>query len=126
MRRHYSRRRYVGPPKQRQFVGPGERVVLLLTTGNGLFVWRHQRFRQDGQIGVNCSVFRNESHHLSSELILDAEHIARRRWPGQRLFTFVDPRNVKSSNPGFCFIAAGWRPCGYTRKGLRVLEKEAA
>jgi hypothetical protein len=30
----------------------------------------------DGQQGVNCAVFRNESEILSSQLILEAEKIA--------------------------------------------------
>jgi hypothetical protein len=39
--------------------------------------------------------------------------------------TYVDRKKVRSSNPGFCFLAAGWRRCGTTRSGLEVLERES-
>jgi hypothetical protein len=76
-------------------------------------------------MGVNCAVFRNESKLLrSSELILQAEQIAWKKWPGQRLFTFVNAGKVKSTNPGYCYLMAGWRKCGITKsKKLIILEK---
>ena len=46
-----------------------------------------------------------------------------RRWPGARFYTYVNPRRVRSVNPGFCFKAAGWRLCGITKtRRLLVLE----
>lgn len=104
------------------FAGPGEKMVLLTPGGDALFVWRVERFRRDGQEGVNCSVFRNEGATRSSELIRDACRLAWDRWPGARLFTFVNPAKVRSTNPGYCFKAAAWRRCGTTRAGLVVLE----
>jgi len=49
-----------------------------------------------------------------------------KKWPPQRLYTTVNPRKIKSTNPGFCFLCAGWRRCGFTESGLIILEKEAA
>jgi hypothetical protein len=121
--RHYSRRHYRDGRKPKLFVGPGEKMVLLSTCGRALFVWR-KFISDDGQEGVNCAVFRNESHHLSSDLIRSAMAIAWSRWPGQRLYTYVNPSKIRSTNPGACFKAAGWSVCGVTkRKRLVVLEK---
>lgn len=105
-----------------QFVGPGEKLVLLTPCARALFAWR--RFKSDdGQDGVNCAVFRNEGAGLSSELIRAAAVIAWARWPGERLYTYVNPRKVRSSNPGFCFLKAGWRRCGISKESrLIVLE----
>lgn len=105
------------------FTGQGEQIVLLTSQADALFVWRRQNYRKDDQIGVECSVFRNESGELSSKLILQAEQIAWEKWPGVRLFTFVNPSKVKSVNPGYCFKRAGWKFCGKSTKGLHILEK---
>ena len=121
--RHYSRYRYADGRKPMLFAGPGEKLVLLTPCARALFVWR--RFRcADAQSGVNCSVFRNEGAGLSSGLIRAAEHIAWQRWPGERLYTYVNPRAVASNNPGWCFMAAGWQRCGTTKKRrYRIFEK---
>lgn len=119
--RHYSATNH--HRKIRQFVGPGEKLVLLSPDWCALFSWRKERFRFDGQAGVNCTVFRNEgSPILASELIREADRIAWERWPGERHFTFVDAAKVQSSNPGYCFLMAGWRKCGLTKTGLLILE----
>lgn len=126
-RRHYSARRYADRRRPALFVGPGEKLVLLTHRDDALFVWR--RFiDRSGQVGVNCAVFRNESPLLASELITDAESFAWDRWPGERLYTYVDPAAVRSTNPGYCFQRAGWRVCGRTAGGhgrpqLVVLER---
>lgn len=122
--RHYSRRRYADGRDPALFVGPGEKLVLLAHDDDALFIWR--RFIDaSGQSGVNCALFRNESGHLSSEMILDAETWAWERWPGERLYTYVNPARIRSVNPGYCFKCAGWRRCGTTRgrRPLVVLEK---
>lgn len=130
MQRHYSyreyadgRRRNPANPNRFQVVGPGEKMVLLTADCRALFIWRW--FIDDsGQKGVCCAAFRNEGDELSSRLILEAEALAWRRWPGERLYTYVNPARVRSSNPGFCFLKAGWRRCGETKvKGLIILEK---
>jgi hypothetical protein len=121
--RHYSKYRYKDGRKPKLFVGPGEKQVLITADGLCLFVWR--RFKSaDGQQGVNCAIFRNESQRLSSKLILEAEKIAAKRWPGERFFTYVNSKKVKSNNPGCCFKKAGWKTCGLTKVNkLIILEK---
>lgn len=127
--RHYScyqyqdkRRSQYGYRNRHLVVGPGEKLVLLSVDGLAIFGWR--KFLDDsGQMGINCSFFRNEGLVLSSELILDAERHAYRRWPGERLYTYVNPKAVLSSNPGYCFRKAGWQRCGVTKGGLMVFEK---
>ena len=120
-RRHYSAKKN-RRPKIRQFVGPGEKLVLLGWMCEALFVWR--KFIDDsGQKGVNCALFRNESGHLSSAMIEEAVAIAWERWPGERLYTYVDSREIRSTNPGYCFKMAGFRWCGTTGSGLEILER---
>lgn len=131
MRRHYSFRRYgdgrrknPSNPNRRMFCGPGEKLVLITPSCDALFVWR--KFIDDGgQRGINCAVFHNESRMLSSFLILEAEKLALVRWPdATRFYTYVNPRKVRSPNPGYCFKVAGWRYCGVTRATrLVILEK---
>jgi hypothetical protein len=52
-----------------------------------------------------------------------ADAIADHSWPGERHYTKVRPGAIRSCNPGFCFIAAGWRRCGMTKGGLVILER---
>ena len=121
--RHYSRKKYADGRKSKLFVGPGEKMVLRTPDGQALWVWR-KFISGDGQRGLNCSVFRNESGALSSMLILAAEDMAWRRWPKQRCFTYVNAKKIKSNNPGYCFEKAGWRKCGVTKwNKLIILEK---
>lgn len=121
--RHYSYRPYADGRKPSLFVGPGEKLVLMTFNCDALFIWR-KFVSGDGQEGVNCSVFRNESPILSSVLIAEAEELAWARWPGERLYTYVNPRAIQSSNPGYCFKVAGWRRCGLTKHNrLVILEK---
>jgi len=119
--RHYSCYKYTDGRERTLFVGPGEKMVLLTKKHDALFVWR--KFIDDsGQQGVNCAVFRNEGKVLSSLLIKEAVAICRRRWPKERLYTYVNPEKIRSSNPGYCFQKAAWRKCGKTKGGLVVLE----
>jgi len=123
-RRHYSRYKYADGRDPALFIGPGEKLVLIAHDDDALFAWR--RFIDDsGQEGVNCAVFRNESLQRSSDMILDAENWAWDRWPGERLYTYVNAAKVLSPNPGYCFKKAGWKSAGKTRGGLIVLDKEA-
>jgi hypothetical protein len=132
--RHYNFHRYADGRRERPdyrnrrlFVGPGEKLVLLSRDAQALFVWR-KFLSRDRQAGVNCALFRNEGAYCgavkSSRLILAAEAWASARWPGERLYTYVDPHKVRSRNPGYCYLVAGWRRCGVTKvNGLLVLEK---
>jgi hypothetical protein len=119
--RHYSAREL----EDRQlFVGPGEKLVLRTWEGDAYFAWRE--FIDDSkQDGVCCSVFRNESPHQSSGLIRQACAIADCLWPHRRRYTHVDAKAVRSRNPGYCFLKAGWRRCGFTPDGLLILELAA-
>ena len=118
--RHYSRYTYRDGRQPKKFVGPGEYIVLVTPEFDALFVWR-KFIDKSGQRGVNCSVFRNESPSLSSEMILSAEEWAHAKWPGERLYTYVNPQKIRSCNPGCCFIKAGWRRCGVTKKRKYVI-----
>lgn len=129
-RRHYSayqyadgRRNLVGYRNRFLICGPGEKMLLMTPALDALFVWRKFIDKCPGQTGVNCAVFRNESNALSSALILAAEEIAWQRWPNERLYTYVKPTAIRSSNPGYCFQKAGWRKCGRSGSGLLILEK---
>jgi hypothetical protein len=120
------------------FVPAGDDMVLLTLDCAALFVWKahriqdvrlvHRKGYDDGQRGINCTVFRNEGHILSSTLIAEADELAWRRWPGERLYTYVDVektrrRRGKHSEPGKCFLAAGWNACGHNADGrLLILE----
>lgn len=120
--RHYSRRHYKDGRKPRLFAGPGEKMVLVTQSYDALFIWR-KFISGDGQDGVNCAVFRNEGPTLSSDLISEACALAWQRWPGQRLYTYVNGRAIKSVNPGYCFKKAGWSVCGQSKGGLVILER---
>lgn len=121
-RRHYSARNK--RPKQKQFVGPGAHIVLQTDRCDAVFVWRYYiDDTEPQQEGVECSLFRNEGPILSSELVRQADAVADCAWPGLRHYTKVSPPDIRSVNPGLCFIAAGWRRCGHTKNGLLILER---
>lgn len=123
--RHYSRYVYADGRKPKLFVGPGQKLVLTTPCRRALFVWR-KFISGDGQEGVNCAIFRNEGAGLSSYLIRAADVIADLHWPGERHFTYVNPKRIRSTNPGYCFIQAGWRRCGITKHNkLLIFEREA-
>lgn len=121
--RHYSANP-VKNGKRKEIGPPGHYIALMTASLDALFVWSRERYRRDGQTGINCTVFRNESNVLSSILIQEAMQIAWKRWPGIRLFTFVNGQKIRSVNPGYCFKVAGWRTCGLTKTGLVILEAD--
>lgn len=118
---HYSRRHYKDGRKPLLYVGPGEKIVLISPCARALFVWR-KFISDDGQEGTNCAVFRNEGAGLSSDLIRAADALAWDRWPGERLYTYIDSKKIRSTNPGYCFLMAGWTHAGWSKRGLRILE----
>lgn len=120
-KRHYTYRKGRHPTPK--ITGPGQYICLVNRWATALFIWR-KFIDKSGQQGINCAVFRNESEARSSWMILEAEALAWARWPGARLYTYVNARKVKSSNPGYCFKMAGWNPCGFSKKKhLLILEK---
>jgi hypothetical protein len=122
--RHYSCYRYRDGRKRVLFAGPGEKIVLRTGDADAFFVWR-KFIDGSGERGINCAVFRNEGPIRSSELIRQADAIADHVWAGERHYTYVNPKGVRSTNPGFCFVAAGWRKCGVTKGGLLIFERPA-
>jgi hypothetical protein len=122
--RHYSRNRNaVGDPR---IAGPGQKLVLLSPCARALLVWRVFKSKDpSAQPGdINCAIFRNEGAGLSSDLIRAAQRLAWDQWGHRRLYTYVNPRRVRSPNPGYCFKQAGWRLCGVTKtRKLLILEK---
>lgn len=101
-------------------------MVLLTQDCDAAWIWRlstdHPEF--GWQSGVCCAFFRNEGPYLSSDLIHEADELAWSRWPGVRHFTYVEDSKIRSSNPGFCFLKAGWRRVGRNADGrLTVLER---
>ncbi|HEU0005377.1 MAG TPA: hypothetical protein VFS12_05235, partial [Terriglobia bacterium] len=119
--RHYSRRT-IGA---RQFCYSGRKLVLRNCEGTVLFVWMFPdpTMRMDNQTGYNCAIFRNESNRLSSEIILEAEEWAIKKWGQNRFYTYIDPSKIKSRNPGYCFKVVGWKFVKTTKSGKHLLEK---
>ena len=120
--RHYSRK----TPGAKKYVGPGEYLALITPDGKAGFIWRKTKpeLRADGQEGIECTLFRNEAPelYLSSELILQAEKLALVKWPDDtRFFTYVDPRKVRSSYPGYTFIRAGYKRIGTNKSGRLII-----
>lgn len=123
---HYSRR----TPGSKTFTGVGEEIVLV--TADGRAVWAVVRQRVPMRRGSGASrgragetdakpyvwrnmIFRNLGAGLSSELIREATEMTYQAWldrygrlPTERLRTEIDVRKVKSTNPGFCYLKAGW------------------
>lgn len=121
--RHYSRQR----PASGQFVAPGRCVVLTGLRADALWVSLWQKHVDHAwKDAWVCSLFRNESAELSSELIRQAVAASRFVWPSvpsQGIVTFVDPDRVRRKrDPGRCFVRAGFRPCGTTQGGLLAFQ----
>ena len=113
-RRHYSCR---GPKidyVRYGFSGKGESMILLTLDCLALWCWRLVKNE-----GVYCSVFRNESNVLSSDLIKEADVLAWQRWDDTRHFTHVNPRVVKGD--GKCFKMAGWHKLKSRTKKQRLI-----
>ena len=128
MKRHYSyRRRAHGQPRgSPTFIGQGEKMVLMTLACDALFAWQRSTIQRDsGEVGINCTVFRREvlCLVLASDLVKEADDLAFQKWPGERHYTYVNSRKVLSTNPGYCFLMAGWRKCGASKGGLLILEK---
>ena len=100
----------------------GGEIVLRTRAGDAGFVWRN--FISDAdERGISCAFFRNEGPILSSELIRQADDVADAVWACRRHYTYVDPSAVRSANPGFCFLMAGWRRCGMSANGKTIMER---
>jgi hypothetical protein len=109
--RHYSRK----SAGASQFSPPGRCLPLITAQGNALWVtsWPLPEYTLHG-LGDAwvCSLFRNESEHLSSAMILAALAATRAAWgdpPAGGTLTFVDAAKVRRKrDPGRCFLRAGF------------------
>ena len=125
---HYSRR----TPGSKTFTGVGQEIVLV--TEDGSAVWAVVRQRTPSARGTGGSrgrvgspdpvprfVWRNMCFRnlvpavLSSELIRSATERTYEEWtkrygrlPSEILRTEIDPRRVRSINPGCCYKKAGY------------------
>lgn len=131
--RHYSRHFYKDGRKPKLFLGPGEKMVLLTPNADALCAWR-KFISGDGQEGVNCAIFRREGGEAASAQLAKARALAWERWPGARLYTYVDPRYVEPTmvkGPrgcmypvwGYCFYQDGWLFAGLTKGRKHILER---
>lgn len=124
---HYSRR----SPGSRTFTGCGQEIVLVSDCGRAVWAVVYQRTpcargtgASRGRTAVTDArprflwrnmLFRNLGAGLSSELIQQATTRTYEEWerrygtlPQERLRTEIDVRRVRSSNPGYCYLMAGW------------------
>jgi hypothetical protein len=124
---HYSRR----TPGSKTFTGVGREIVLV--TDDETAVWAVVLQKTPAARGTGASrgrsgesdhrvrwiwrnmLFRNLGATLSSILIRTGTEETYRRWverygalPDVRLRTEIDIRAVKSRNPGYCYLCAGY------------------
>jgi hypothetical protein len=122
---HYSRRT-VGSP---QFMPPGETIILKTADELAVFGWWRPHpasglKAMNGLDGWTCTIFRNTGPILSSELVLDAELALLETGVTcgpSGLITYVFDKKVRSSNPGCCFLKAGWKKTGRSADGKKTL-----
>ena len=122
--RHYSRQK----PGTREFSPPGRKLVLINEDATATWVtsWPDaqyvHRIYPDAWI---CTLFRNESPVLSSDLIREAIAITRWKYgkaPASGMITMIDASKVRSANPGYCYKQAGFKLVGKTQGGLLILQ----
>lgn len=131
---HYSRR----TPGSKTFTGVGQEIVLVTDCGRAVWAVVYQRVPSPrgsgssrGREGTTAPtahvwrnmIFRNLGAGLSSELIRSATTATYERWierygalPAERLRTEIGVKSVKSANPGYCYLMAGWER-GPTKRG---------
>lgn len=124
--RHYPRQKRGTP----QCIAPGTYLALISDDRTAGWVTRWPEFSQHAWAGAwENSLFRKEGPGRASDMIRHAVAHTRDKWPeipGLGMITFVNPGEVRSTNPGYCYIKAGFRRVGRTRKGLLVFQLDAA
>jgi hypothetical protein len=123
--RHYSRQS-VG---YTNMMPPGRCIVFVTPGGDAVWgtAWPFAKYVKHAWAGAwMCTIFRNESRHLSSELIREAVAATRWLWPDPPelgMVTFVDGSKVRRKrDPGRCFLRAGFAPVGKTKGGLYAFQ----
>jgi hypothetical protein len=117
--RHYSRQ-HIGAS---MFCRPGRNLVLRTALGDAAWVsW--YGIRDDDYDAWECTIFRNESKYLSSELIRQAIDITYKTWgepPKDGFITHIDSNKIQSRNPGYCFKLVGFKQIGKTKVNKLVI-----
>ncbi|WP_182102742.1 hypothetical protein [Niallia taxi] len=135
VRRLYDRH-YTRDPKKignRQFTRPGPNVVLKTDDNKAGWVAWHSSYRKDGFDAFECTMYRNESpKYKSSEMIKIAvlatiEEFKKNgiELPKDGVITYVNDEKIQNhSNPGYCFMRAGFRKLKQKSKtrGLTTLQ----
>lgn len=134
---HYSRR----TPGSPQFMPPGETIVLVTACKTAVWGWWRPHpasgiSAMNGLDGWTCSIFRNTGPLRSSDLVLAAERallVVPTAAPcgPDGMLTYVWPRKIRSTNPGYCFQVAGWTRAEWTTgrgpsRAKRLLRKPIA
>lgn len=137
---HYSRR----TPGSKTFTGVGQEIVLLARDATA--VWAVVRQRTPSRAGTGGSrgrsgtpdlgpkyvwrnmLFRNLGRALSSDLIRSAVAMTYDEWPRrygalpvEALRTEIDTKRVRSKNPGYCYLMAGFRKDRVVRGKLYMM-----
>lgn len=137
---HYSRR----TPGSKTFTGVGQEIVLVTSCGRA--VWACVRQKTPAKRGSGASrgrsgksdgavkfiwrnmLFRNLGAGLSSDLIKEALGERYSRWlerygalPPERLRTEIGIAEIRSVNPGYCYLQAGWTRDRVVRGKLYLL-----
>lgn len=140
---HYSRR----TPGSKTFTGVGQEIVLLHESARAVWACVYQRTptapgsgSSRGRTGATDTrarfiwrnmLFRNLGAGLSSELIISATERTYVEWfkrygviPRERLRTEIGVREIRSSNPGYCYLKAGWEKGPLVRGKLYLYAPE--
>lgn len=127
--RHYNRQK----PGTPQFVPPGRCMVLLTPKADALWTtsWPYAEFTKHRWGGAwVCSLFRNESPLIASDLIRQAVGITRHFFgdpPPLGMVTFIDRSKVRPTRVrgkdvwGWTYRKAGFIEDGETKGGLLAL-----
>lgn len=140
---HYSRR----TRDSRSFTGVGQEIVLVTRAADAVWAVVLQKTPSAPGTGISRGrngnadrtrwvwrnmLFRNLGPILSSDLIRTATVRTYAEWlerygklPDIPLRTEIDTRKIRSTNPGFCYLRAGWMKLPTKRRGMLYLRAPA-
>jgi len=136
---HYSRR----TPGSKTFTGVGQEIVLVTDCGRAVWACVRQKTPMAHGTGLSRGrsgttdakarylwrnmLFRNLGAGLSSDLIRAATEMTYKEWllrygemPQERLRTEIGVKEIRSTNPAFCYVMAGWER-GQMKRGKLFL-----